>query len=802
MRSLRGLPVPILARRAKMNKHTIQPWKEREALLFTSIQDVHFVSQQERSACWRGYDLGGRLCTFIVTSLGEEITRVVLRRGEGTDERRYPVASAGAGTLPYLSWMVEQGDESWPVCPPPGREQMAALLEHFVSDETGLAFVAPLRPQDHIYGLGERTGSQDKRGQAFPTWNVDPPMHHDERTPTMYISIPFYVRLDGTTGQADGVLIDHAGRVEVDLGHGQSDQLSLAVAGDTLAVYCFAGPTPAAVLRQYSALTGRTPLPPRWALGHHQSRWSYESAAEVRTIARTMRERRHPCDAIWLDIDYMDGFRNFTWHPETFAEPRALIEELRAQGLRLVTIIDPGTKYEEGYAVYDQGHAHDYFCRYPDGRFFLGEVWPGACVFPDFSRQDVRAWWGDLYAGHVELGVAGIWNDMNEPALTSILSENSAEHVHGKTMDTNVLHRPAFPTSDGQAEISLPHACFHNAYGLQMARATYEGLRRLRPDERPFVLSRSGTGGIQRYAAVWTGDNTSEWEHILLALTMCLNLSMSGVPFVGMDIGGFWNDSNGELLVRFAQLGALMPFCRNHNAKFIAGQEPWAFGEPFESAYRAAIELRYRSLPYLYTLFAESARSGAPVIRPLYYHYPQDGQALLSEDEFLFGETLLCAPVYADGTTSRAVYLPAGAWFDYWSGQLYLGGQTHIVEQPLERWPLFVRANSILPLGPVMQHTDERPTDPLTIHCYLEEQGQASYTLYEDDGISPAYAHGAFAETLIACRAHGSQVAITIEEHFASYRPEREWYEVVVHFAGRTMSKRLRAGTGTISVTL
>ena len=335
-----------------------------------------------------------------------------------------------------------------------------------------------------------------------------------------------------------------------------------------------------------------------------------------------------------------------------------------------------------------------------------------------------------------------------------------------------------------------------------MARATFEGLQRLRPDERPFVLSRSGTGGIQRYAAIWTGDNTSEWEHISLAIAMCLNLSISGVPFVGMDLGGFWNDSNGELLVRFAQLGTFIPFCRNHNAKFNSAQEPWIFGEPFESAYRAAIELRYRSLPYLYTLFAESARSGAPIIRPLFYHYPQDAQALLSEDELLIGEHLLSAPIYQAGATSREVYLPAGIWFDFWNEQTYHGGQTHTLAAPLERWPLLVRANSILPLGPVMQHTDERPTDPLTIHCYMTEQGQASYTLYEDDGTSLAHTQGTFAETAITCRARDTDAEVEIEERFASYRPQREWYEIVVHLAGQTRTRRVQAGTGQITLTL
>ncbi|HXR65479.1 MAG TPA: TIM-barrel domain-containing protein, partial [Ktedonobacteraceae bacterium] len=749
--------------------------------MFTRIQNIHFFAQRGRDFVWQGSDAHEQRYTLTGTSLGHEVTRVLLTRGAQASEARYPTSGETDGTLPYLSWMVDRGDESWPETAP--HDYIENIASCFAASASGLCLICPAHAGEHFYGLGERTGKMDKQGQAFPIWNVDPPMGHDAQTPTMYVSIPFYTALNAETGQAHGVFLDHAGRVEVDLALEQPDQVTLTIEGDTLAAYFFVGPTPADVVRQYSELTGRMPLPPRWALGHHQSRWGYESAEQVREIARTLRERQHPCDTLWLDIDYMDGFRNFTWNPDTFAQPRQLVEELRQQGLRLVTIVDPGTKLDEDYAVYQQGHERDYFCRYPNGNYFLGEVWPGPCVFPDYSRQDVREWWGKLYADHLDLGVAGIWNDMNEPALTSILSENSSEHVHGRTMDSDVLHRPDVKSSSGQDTATLSHKLFHNAYGLQMARSTFEGLRRLRPDERPFVLSRAGTGGIQRYAAIWTGDNTSVWEHIPLAMTMCLNLSMSGVPFVGVDIGGFWNDSNGELLTRFAQLGAFTPFSRNHNAKFNSAQEPWVFGEPYESAYRTAIELRYRSLPYLYTLFAEAARNGAPIMRPLYYHYPQDARAFQCEDEFLIGEHLLSAPICQEGASSREVYLPEGAWFDFWSDQIYNGAQTHTLAAPLERWPLLVRANSILPLGPVMQHTGERATDPLTIHCYMSEQGQASFTLYEDDGTSLAHTHGVFAETLITCRADIVGAQVEIEERFSNYRPQREWYEIVVHLA-------------------
>ncbi len=377
--------------------------------MFAEIINKHLLSQQGRNSIWQSHDTTGQSYRLTGAILGNEILRVLLQRGAQPDEQHYQIASGAPGTLPYHSWMVDKGDESWP-----DGEIESVLLESYLSgfaaSETDLRLTRPLLPGEHIYGLGERTGTLDKHGQAFPIWNVDPPMHHSMKTATMYTSIPFYISLDASSGEARGVLIDHTGKVEADLGHTQPGQIQLTVEGDTLAVYFFAGPTPADVLCQYSELTGRMPLPPRWALGHHQCRWSYESAEQVRAIAQQMRERQHPCDALWLDIDYMDDFRNFTWNPETFPQPRQLVEELRQEGLRLITIIDPGTKLEDEYPVYQEGHERDYFCRYPNGDEFVGKVWPGTCAFPDFSRQEVRAWWGSLYSGHTELGVAGIYH--------------------------------------------------------------------------------------------------------------------------------------------------------------------------------------------------------------------------------------------------------------------------------------------------------------------------------------------------------------------------------------------------------
>ncbi|MBV9232218.1 MAG: DUF5110 domain-containing protein, partial [Chloroflexi bacterium] len=568
--------------------------------------------------------------------------------------------------------------------------------------------------------------------------------------------------------------------------------------GDSLVAYFFAGPTSADVMRQYSELTGHMPLPPRWSLGYHQCRWSYTTEQQVNDIAKQLRTRNHPCDAIWLDIDYMNGYRNFTWAPEAFPNPSQMTQQLHEQGLHLVTIIDPGTKIDEAYSIYQQGMQRDYFCRYQNGEVFKGKVWPGDCVFPDFSQSAVREWWGNLYQILLDQGVDGIWNDMNEPSLTNLFSKSTEqeEPLHGKTMSDDVLHRAGGDLPGGPDGPAVLHKFFHNAYGMEMARASYEGLLRLRPDSRPFVLSRAGTAGLQRYAALWTGDNSSVWEHIPLAIRMCLNVGMSGIPFVGADIGGFWDKSHGELLVRFAQFGALMPFCRNHNALHNPPQEPWAFGEPYESAYRKAIETRYQLMPYLYTLFREASTNGAPIMRPLYYHYPQDEQACDIETAFLVGANLLSAPIPEAGITSWDVYLPEGLWLDYWDGTEYPGGGWSKIPAPLERWPLLVRGNSIVPSGPLMQYVDQSPTDPLTFTCYMTTDGEANYTLYEDDGNTHAYRGGAFALTSISCRVESELTTVRIDERHEAYTPQREAYEIIVRVGDRVWQHRVKAGQG------
>ncbi len=774
--------------------------------MFTTIAQPHYLSKNGHEYIWVAKDDANHNYSFAGTILGSQVIRIRALQGalSDNDETSYQVAD-GAGTLPYHSWIVAKGDESWPsiMDDSEARTILESYLDGFAFSSNAICLTRPLASQERIFGLGERTGEMNKRGQAFPIWNIDPPIDHNAETITMYTSIPFYLGLQIDSGKAYGVLIDHTGLVEMDMGKSNETEASMTVEGDSLTVYFFVGPTPADVLRQYTVLTGRMPLPPRWALGYHQARWSYVSEEQVRQVATRLRERNHPCDAIWLDIDYMNGFRNFTWNPATFPAPRQMVDDLHAQGFRLVTIIDPGTKTDNNYFVYQQGMKHDYFCHRQDGTLFQGKVWPGASVFPDYSRNEVRGWWGSLYKEFLDMGVDGIWNDMNEPSATSLEPEaQEGDSIYSGTISKDVLHLAGGDDPTGPDGPPVTHASFHNAYGMQMARATYEGLLRLRPNTRPFVLTRSGTAGIQRYAALWTGDNTSSWEHILMAMPMCLNISMSGVPFVGVDIGGFWKASSGELLARFTQLSALLPLCRNHNAAANPDQEPWAFGEPYESACRQAIELRYRLMPYLYTLFHEASFSGAPVIRPLYYHYPQDEQACDTQDEFLLGDALLSAPIYEPGASGRRVYLPAGNWFDYWDGSEYPGNGWSDIPAPLERWPLFVRGNSIIPGGPPMQYTGQHATDPLTFTCYMAEDGLAHYTLYEDDGSTMAYRDGAFAQTSISCRVDREGTEVSIEERHTNYHPQREWYEVIVHVGGQIFQQRVKAGRGKIEFRL
>jgi len=622
------------------------------------------------------------------------------------------------------------------------------------------------------YGFGQKPGFLEKRGRRMEQWATDEVLHimaHDQ----LYQAIPFFVTLEPAGGRSTGVFVDCTARVVHDVAKAEPDVCSVTAYSSPLDAYVFAGPGPKDVVARYTELTGRMELPPLWALGYHQSRYSYESAERVREIAREMRARDIPCDVIHLDIDYMDGYRVFTWNRERFPDPKGLAEELAGQGIRLVPIVDPGVKLDGQYEVFRDGVAKGCFICRPDGELFVGTVWPGPTVFPDFTRAHVRKWWGDWHRALVQdVGVAGIWNDMNEPSLFA----------------RNTLPDDAVQGEDGRR---VPHAKVHNAYGMTMDMATHAALRRLAPDRRPFVLSRSGYAGVQRYAAVWMGDNHSWWEHLLWAMPMCLGMGLCGVPFVGTDIGGFSGDANGELLARWTQMGALMPFCRNHSCVGTAAQEPWAFGPEVEAICREYLKLRYQLLPFLYNEFYKSSRTGLPIMRPLFLEYPSDPATHHVSDQFLVGEDVLVCPVYQPGATHRMVYLPHGAWVDFWTGRRHAGPVHIVAEAPLERMPIFVRDGAIVPMEPPVRHTGERDGRELILRAYAGASGRLA--LYEDAGEGYGYTRGesAITEFAIDCAPAGAGVAevrLAAGAPQGGFRPPRERVTVHLYAPGQVRS--------------
>ena len=606
---------------------------------------------------------------------------------------------------------------------------------------------------ERYFGCGERTSGLEKTGSYQVFWNVDPPAGHTASFNNIYASIPFTLSMAG--GKAHGLFFDNTHRVEFDLARENPDRAYYGAQGGNIIYYIFCGPTPRDVVDRYTELTGRTPMPALWSLGNQQCRYSYMSADEVREIARNFRERDIPCDTLYLDIDYMDAYRVFTWHPERFYEPENLISELKDQGFKVVTIVDPGVKVDESYPIYTEGREKDLFCKTLEGEEYHNVVWPGTCAFPDFTNPETREWWGEQHKALLDKGVAGIWCDMNEPSL--FIPRQS-------TMPEDVVH-----PGGGDAKL---HGQIHNTYGSLMARAVREGILKLRPEERPFVITRSGYAGLQRHALQWTGDNSSWWEHLWMSMPQLQTLGLSGIAWAGVDIGGFFDDCDGELLARFTEFGVFQPFCRNHSMKNTRRQEPWVFGEPYESVCRKMIKLRQRLLPYLYTLFEECHRTGAPILRPLLFEYPEDETTYTTDDEFLLGDALLVAPITRPGIEHRHVYLPQGTWFHYWTGERFDGPAHILAHAPLGEPAIYLKANISLPLWPDMNHAYERPADPLTLLLHPVE-GSGESALYEDAGNGFGYERGEYARRSAVCEVKENEILVRLAKREGSFTPKR-----------------------------
>jgi alpha-glucosidase len=611
---------------------------------------------------------------------------------------------------------------------------------------------------DAIYGLGQKTGRFNRRGRNFVLWNTDvlhPGVLAQNRldeaetlpgTSTdfdpYYTSIPFFyhARTSAHAAVLSGSFIDNGYKANFEFG--ASDSYRVEFHGGQYTEYVFAGPSMKDVLEAYTFITGRISLPPIWALGHHQCRWYDYSEADVLRIGQQYRDRKIPCDVLWLDIEYMNGYRVFTWDNEKFPDLPRMLGKLKEQRLRVITIVDPGVKFEPGYGVFDQGVAQNAFCKTDAGNLYVGQVWPGRTAFPDFSQAQTRAWWGELNANHVASGIAGIWNDMNEPATGQVA--------------------PFQMRFDRDGE-NHPHERFHNQYGLLMAMSTHQGLLAAEPSLRPFILSRAGFSGIQRYAAQWLGDNCAEWSHLAMSIPMTAGMGVSGQAFIGGDIPGFMQSPSAELAARWTQYGALTPFCRYHSERSEPDKYPWSFGPGTEKLARTALALRYRLLPYIYSAFVAASETGAPVQRPLVFDFQNDRQAWENDDEYLFGEALLVAPVMAAGCTARHVYLPPGTWVDFYTGERHMGGAVITASAPAERIPLFARGGYVIPLyAEAPLSTMDHYPELLELQVVVpDEDGDTLSMLQEDDGLSNAFASGAFLRTQFTVTRRGDRLTVT-----------------------------------------
>ncbi|MBB5063883.1 alpha-glucosidase [Granulicella mallensis] len=650
-------------------------------------------------------------------------------------------------------------------------------------DGTGFKVSKQKTGDDHFFGLGDKPGPLDRAGESFVMWNTDT-FGWQESTDPIYKSIPFFLEMHG--GRTIGVLFDNTFRTYFDFGHERADRYTFSAPDGPLDYYLLYGPEPKRVIETYAWLTGPTPLPPLWALGFQQSRYTYIPRAKVEEIASRLRADKIPSDAIYLDIDYQDHNRPFTVDQASYPDFPGLIHELAAEHFHTVLITDPhiANLPHQGYKAYDTGEAGDHFVK-RNGENYVGPVWPGPSVFPDFTRQQTRAWWGTLYKDFVADGVAGFWNDMNEPAVFTYPT---------KTMPDDVQYRIDEP---GFSPRTATHLEIHNIYGLENSRGTREGLLALQPNVRPFVLTRASYAGGQRYAATWTGDNSSTWNHLRQTTPQLLNLGLSGFSMSGADVGGFAGSPSPELLTHWLVLAAFQPIDRSHAAKGTRDHEPWVDGPEQENIRRRYIEERYRLMPYLYTTAEETSHDGVPILRPLFLEFPHatSDSHPLDQDapgEFFFGPSILVAASPSpEEVAPYTVILPSGLWYNYWTGEKLdrrapLGSrdleirdptvtdtpalQPIMVQPSLGELPLYVRAGSIVPMQPLVQSTEEKPSGPLTLRVFPGDNCHGD--LYQDDGKSFDYRKGAYLRLHFTCNveADGS-LTVNIPKREGSFTP-------------------------------
>lgn len=614
---------------------------------------------------------------------------------------------------------------------------------------------------ESFYGMGDKAMHSNLKGKRVENWVTDQFAFAKEQDP-LYKAIPFYVGLN--KGKAYGIYFDNSFRTGFDFSQERRNITSFWADGGEMNYYFIFGPDMSKVVSSYSSLTGTPELPPMWALGFHQSKWSYYPESNVKEIASEFRKLQIPCDAIYLDIDYMDGFRCFTWDKNHFPDPKRMIQELEDDGFKTVVMIDPGIKVDRNYWIYNEALENDYFCKRGDGPLMHGKVWPGECNFPDFTNPAVREWWAELYKEFMsELGVHAVWNDMNEPAVMEVPT---------KTAPLDTRH-----DYDGHP---CTHRKAHNVYGMQMVRATYEGVKKYVYPKRPFVITRAAFAGTQRYSSTWTGDNVATWEHLWIANVQVQRMCLSGYSFVGSDIGGFAEQPDGELFARWVQLGIFHPFCRVHSSGDHGDQEPWSFGTEITDIVRKFVNLRYQLMPYLYTMFYKYTKENIPMIQSLVFFDQEDNQTHFRTDEFIFGEKILVCPIQEPNAQGRRMYIPRGFWYDFWTNEHVEGGKEKWVTAEIDMLPIFVKAGAIIPKYPIQQYVGEKRIEELVLEVYYKE-GTETSEVYEDAANGYDYKKGRY--SLSNYKLTGKDNSLTIQL-FKDGTFETEYEKMRLNFHG------------------
>ncbi len=624
---------------------------------------------------------------------------------------------------------------------------------------------------EQYYGLGEKAGALDKRGHSYVMWNTDP-VGYNANTDPMYQSVPFFIAL--RKGKGYGIFFDNTYRSSFDMGAESPDEYSFGADGGEMNYYFFYGPSPKEVIARYTELVGRAELPPMWSIGYTQSSAHYEDEATFRFVAENLRRRHIPCDVIFIDtLNHLDGKRIFTWNTKTFPDPQGFLAKLRREGFHAVENIQPTAKVDPNYWVYKEGLAGDDFLKERNGSLFVGYLWAGKCVWPDFTAPKTRDWWASLTEHELRVGMAGILTDMDEPTADQIPLSQGWEP--GGLDHHVVFYDHGLKSSEAKN---------HNVYGMLETAATREGMLKFRPNERPFVITRATYAGGERYAAEWTGDNMSTWEDLRASIRIVLSMGVSGLPFVGSDVGGFVGYPSAELYTRWLEAGIFHPYFWTHTQDPIRTLDPWSFGLKYEAINRRIIDLRYRLLPYLYNAFYQETQTGLPIMRPLFLYDAADTKAMNptpagENNEFLFGQDLLVAPVVTQGEFQRNVYLPKGTWYDFWSDKVYTGPKTITVDAPIDRLPMFARGGAIVPMRQVVQYASQAPIDPLTFEIYPE--GHSSRQYYEDDGISYDYQKGVFLLETVSVDDRAGSVKVTIPSREGTYNPPARALVLEIH---------------------